>query len=125
MPTLTFSWNDEGGRIGAEVEEELSDDVAGEQAIFADRMIAEAHDAEQNGQDDEAAHLDWLATNSIHSGCGDPVTRYCACTDEDEIADGDVVEDAVNTVAFGISDRLKDRCVVETDTIESHVKEEP
>lgn len=103
----------------------MSDDVAGEQAIFTDRMIAETHDAEQDGQDDEPAHLNRLATKSIHSGCGDPVARNGACADEDEIADGDVVEDAVNAVAFGISDSLQDRCVVETDTIEGDVKEKP
>jgi hypothetical protein len=37
---LTFSWNDEGGRVGTEVEEELSDNVAGKEAVLADLVVA-------------------------------------------------------------------------------------
>lgn len=37
---LTFSGNDEGGRVGTEVEEELSDNVACKETVLADLVIA-------------------------------------------------------------------------------------
>jgi hypothetical protein len=37
---LTFSGNDEGGRVGTEVEEELSDNVACKEAVLANLVVA-------------------------------------------------------------------------------------
>jgi hypothetical protein len=37
---LTFSGNDEGGRVGTEVEEELSDNVARKKTVLADLVVA-------------------------------------------------------------------------------------
>ena len=37
---LTFSGNNEGGRVGTEVEEELSDNVACKETVLADLVVA-------------------------------------------------------------------------------------
>jgi hypothetical protein len=37
---LTLSWNDEGGRVGTEVEEELSNNVACKETVFANLVVA-------------------------------------------------------------------------------------
>jgi hypothetical protein len=66
--------------------------------------LTEAHDAEHDCQDDESHQLDWLATDRVDCSDGDPVTGNGTGADEDEVTDGDVVEDFVNTVALCVTD---------------------
>lgn len=118
--------NDESGGVGAEVEEELGEHEAGEEAGGADRVVAEAHDAEEDGQKGEAHQLDWLAADGVAEGDCDPVTGNGTGADKDDVADGDVVVividvDGIRTEA----NRSQDSRVVETNTVESNVQEEP
>lgn len=46
-----FAGNDEGGCVGAEVKEELCDDVEREHGARVEVMICEAENAEQYGED--------------------------------------------------------------------------
>ena len=57
--------DDEGGRVGAEVEEEVAEDVEGEEAVVADDVVAEAHDAEEDGEEDEAHELDGFPADRV------------------------------------------------------------
>ena len=84
--------HDEGGGVGAEVEEELRDDVEGEEALGADLVVREADDAEEDGQHREAHVLDGFAPDGVDRRDRDPVARDGACADDDDVADGGVVE---------------------------------
>jgi hypothetical protein len=72
--------NDEGCGVGTKVEEELGQDVDGEQTVLGvnrDIVVSETHDTEQNGKDDETHELDSLATKGIDGSDGNPVGRMC------------------------------------------------
>lgn len=120
-----LSWNDEGCAVGSEVEEELSQDVAGEETARADLVVGETHDAEEDGQDDEAHELDWLAANSVNESDGHPVTWDGTSADQDDVTNGNVVEELVGVDTLAVTDSLKDGRVVETDTVESNIEQEP
>ena len=140
---LTFTRDDEGGGVGAEVEEELSDNVASEETLFSDLVVScemvrsllfdigrieqltETHDTEHDGQNDETTELNRLAADSINGCNGDPVTGDSASADQDQVTDRDVIEDLVNGVTLGVADLLQNGGVVETDTVESDIEEEP
>lgn len=86
-----FAWYYEGCCVWTEVEEELGDDVEAEEGASAEVVVGEAHDAEDDGEDDEAADLDGLATDGVDEGYGYPVSRYGAGADDDQVPDGCVV----------------------------------
>ena len=69
--------------------------------------------------------MDWLATERVDCSDRDPVTGDGTSTHENKVTDGNVVEDLVNAVALGVTDGCQDGSVVETDTVESNVEEEP
>lgn len=58
--------NDEGGGVGAEVEEELSEDVAGEDTLVADLVVTKTHEAEKEGEHRETHDLNRLAADGIN-----------------------------------------------------------
>ena len=121
-----LSRNDECGGVGPEVEEELRDDEAGEQAGGADRVVAEAHDAEEDGQQGEAHELDWLAADGIAEGNGDPVAGDGTCADKDDVADCDVHVVVVDVDGVGAeANGGEDGRVVQTNTVEGDIQEEP
>jgi hypothetical protein len=87
--------------------------------------LTETHDAEHDRQNDEATELNRLAANGVDSSDSNPVARDGTSANQDQVADGDVVQDFVDAITLGITDGLQNCCVVETDTVESNVKEEP
>lgn len=88
-------------------------------------MEGETDDDEEDGEDDEAAELDGFTADSVDCGDGDPVAGDGACTDDNEITNGSVAEDVVDVGATGVADCSEDGGVVETETIEGDVEEEP
>lgn len=72
-----FSGYDESRGVWSKVEEKLGDDVESEKGASAEFVVCETHDAEDDGQNDEATDLDGLATNGINESHGEPITRYC------------------------------------------------
>lgn len=52
-----FARDDEGRRVGAEVEEEISNDVKAKQRSLIQPLIAEPEDAEDDGKYSEAKNL--------------------------------------------------------------------
>jgi hypothetical protein len=59
--------DDEGGGIGAEVEEELGEDETGQETGGSDLVVAEAHDTEEDGEDDEAHELNRFPPDGVNS----------------------------------------------------------
>jgi len=91
-----FAGYDKGGGVGAEVEEELAQDVEAKQGVAGELFEGKADDAEEHGEEEEAAELDGLAADRVDEGDGDPVTGDGTGANEDEIADGGFVEDVVD-----------------------------
>ena len=93
--------------------------------MSAEVVVCETNDAEKDGKDDETHELDGLAAHGVDEGNCDPITWDCTGADEDETADGCFVEDLVHGFPAVVTDRGQDNGVVETQTIESDIKEKP
>lgn len=78
-----LSGDDKGGRVGAKVEEELRQDIDGQQAVVAQFIVGEAHDDEEDREDYEATELDGLAAYGVDRRDGDPVTGDSTSQDDD------------------------------------------
>lgn len=106
----TFSRDDEGGRVGTEVEKKLRQDVDGQQAVLAKLVVGETHDNEENSENAEAHELDGLAANGVHSGHSHPVAWNSTSKDDDQVADGGVVQVliSVRSTRGGIAYRSED-----------------
>ena len=92
---------DEGGRVRAEVLEEVREAVEERERLGAGRrrgelVVPEAHDDEEDGEHDEAHELDGLAAPAVDEEEGHPVTGDETGDDEDEVTDSDIVEILVN-----------------------------
>ena len=121
----TLARNDEGGCVRAEVEEELGENVAGQQSVRSDLVVCETHDAEEDGEDDETHELNWLATNGVNECDSHPVTWNGTSAHEDDVSDSNVVEEVVCVGLASVANSLENRGVVETDTVEGDIEEEP
>ncbi len=113
--------HDEGGGVGAEVEEELAQDVQGKQTMFAEVVIVESNDNEEDGQDSEASELDRFAADGVDGRHGHPVAGDGTGADDDQVANSGVAEDLIDVVALGVADGLKNDGVVETKAIECNI----
>ena len=120
-----FSWDDEGGGVGSEVEEELAQDVEGEKCVMVQLVIGEADDAEKDRKDDEAHKLDWLATDGVDRCDCNPITWNGTCTNDDQVTNGGISEDVVDARTASVSNGLENDGVIEAETVESNVEEEP
>lgn len=97
-----FTGGDESGGVGAEVEEELGENVESEETLAADVVVREADYNEEDGENDEAHKLDGPAADSIDGGNGDPVAGDCASADQDDVPDRNVVEKLEDVLAAPI-----------------------
>lgn len=120
-----LSGDDEGGGVGAEVEEELGEDVDGKLGVGADVVVCEAEDDEEDGENDETHELDRLATNGVNSGDSDPVAGHGTSKNDDDVADGSLVEHLVDVATTAEADGREDDGVVERETVVSDIEEEP
>ena len=120
-----FARDDEGGGVGAEVEEKLAENVETEFAARANDIVSETEDAEEDGEEGEAHELDGLATDGVNQSDGDPVTGDGTGTDDDQVTDSVVVVNFVHVVTTGVANSSEDDSVVQRDTVESDIEEEP
>lgn len=120
-----FSWNNEGGGVGAKVEKELTKNVKREKATLGDGVESGTDDEEENGENDESHELDGLTTNGIDSSDGDPVSGDGTSTDEDDVSDSVVAEGLVDVWMLRVTDLFEDDGVVQTQSIKSNVEKEP
>ncbi len=79
-------------------------------------MVAETDDAEDDAEDDEAHYLNGFAANSIHQGYGDPVPRDGAGADDDQVADGLIVEDLMHVAPSDVANGIENDSVVQAKT---------
>ena len=77
--------------VRAEVEEELGEYVDSQEAIGADMVVGEAHDDEEDGEDDESAHLNGLPAEGVKSGDRDPIPGDRTGKNDDHVTDSGVV----------------------------------
>ena len=120
----------------------MSEYVERQEATFCQFVVCKANDDEEDSQHGETHQLDRFPAKGVHSCNSDPIARDGAGADQDEIADGGIVEDLVDGVAFGESDGAQDDRVVKSQTIagalladsmltgtkrysQSNIKEEP
>lgn len=120
-----FARHDEGGGVGAEVEEELGEHIERQQAVFADLVVGKSNDDEEDGQNGKAHELNRLATNRVDRGDSHPVAWNGAGADNDQVADSSVAEDVVHIAAAGIANGTENDRVVETQAVEGDIEEEP
>lgn len=121
----TLAGNDEGGRVGSEVEEELAEHVQSEQRCGAEGVEREADDAEDDGQEGESHELDGLSSDGVDGEDSDPVTRDGACTNQDQVSDGVVVQLVVDVGLRCVANLREDDGIVKTETIERDIEKEP
>lgn len=109
------------------VEEELSKDVDGKEAVGADVVVGETHDDEEDGQDGKATKLDRLAAEDVNSGNGNPVSRNGAGEDDDDVSNGGVVQVTVDIVDAlgGVANDIENGAVVQGEAVEGDIEAEP
>jgi len=120
-----FSRNDEGGGVGSEVEEELSQDIKSQETTLMQFVVREADDNEDDSEQDETHKLNGFPTDGVDRSDGDPITGNGTGADNDQVADSISAEDFVDVAALGEADGGQNNGVVETETVKSDVQEEP
>src|SRR5438046_1074978 len=87
---------EESFRVWPEVEEELSEDVESQESMFAQMVVRESNDTEENGEDNEPHELNGLATDGVARGNGNPVAGNGASADDDQVSDSSIAEDLIH-----------------------------
>ena len=115
--------HDEGGGVGAEVEEELAEHVQRQESVLflAELLVGESDDAEEDGQHDETHELNRLAADSVDCCDCDPVSGDGTGADDDQVTNSSVAEDMVDVGAAGVSDSGKNDGVVQAETVEGNI----
>lgn len=113
--------HDEGGSVGAEVEEELGNNVETQQTVVGleQGVVGKADDDEENGEDGETHQLDGLAANGVDGSNGHPVTGNSTSTDQDQVTNSVTTQGLVDVGTASPADSTENDRVVETKTVES------
>ena len=117
--------DDERGSVGPEVEEELCNDDAGKAAAGGEARTAAGEDAEHQGRDEEALDLNPLAAEQLDEGDGDEVARDVAGNGDDEVALCVLEEVLIGRFAGRVAYVGENDGLVEIDSVEGDVDEEP
>ena len=88
-------------------------------------IISETDDDEDDSEETEPHQLDRLSSHGIDQCNCDPVPWNGASADDDQIADGRVVENFVHVCALGVANGLENDGVVEAKAVKGNVEEEP
>ena len=126
-----LSRNDEGGRVGAKVLEEVrqtvkEDEGLGSSASGRELVVCETHADECASEHTETEKLDRLAAPAVDEKEGDPVSRNETGDGEDQVTDGDVVQVVVDLLgSSGVwgseTDGGQDDGGVEAKTVEGNL----
>jgi hypothetical protein len=95
-----FCGRDKGCGVGAEVEEELCEDVEREEVRFCEPAPGETEDAEDDGENKEAADLDGFAAELVDEENGAEVAWESTRADEYNLACGSVAQMEVEVGAL-------------------------
>ena len=93
--------------------------------MFQERIVGEPDANENNGEHDEAHHLDGFPAPSIDESNGDPISRDRTSTDDDKISNSGIVKGFIHGISLGVADGTQDDGIIETKAIEGHIKGEP
>ena len=123
--------DNEGCRVRSKVLEEVGKTVEEDEGLGGgggrdQLVIAEAHAAEEYGENDKAHELDRLAAPAVDEEEGHPVTGDETCDGQDHITDANVLQVGVNLqgtskalVGRTETDGVKNNGRVETKAVES------
>lgn len=121
--------DDEGGRVGTEVLEELGggkEEDKESDGVVLDGVVSESEDAEEDAGHDETDDLDADTAEALDGEDSDPVTGDGTEKDDDDLTDSGVPAGSpVVTLGSGKVDGRQDERVVQTDTVEGNIKSEP
>jgi hypothetical protein len=118
-----LGWRNERRGVGSEVEEELREDVEGEEMRLCEVAPREAEDAEDYGEHGEAADLDGLAADLVDGEDGEPVAGECAGADEHDLAGRRVAEVQVEVCALVEAHGGEERGGGEAEAVECEIEE--
>ena len=93
--------------------------------VLEERIVGEPDANENDGEHDETHHLDGFTTPSIDESNGDPISWNRTSTDDDKISNCGIVKCFIHGISFGVADGTQDDGIIETKTIEGHIKGEP
>jgi len=113
------------GSVLTEVEEELDENVQSELVVACEVLEVETPNDEEDCEDDETSKLNGLASNGINKRYSGPVTRDCSSSDENTVSGSKVVENLVDGWTGTVPDGSENGSTVQSETIESNIKEEP
>lgn len=116
-----FSWDNKRSCVRAGIEQELANDVQGKQGSPCQAFVCESENAEEDGKEKEANHLEWLTTEGVDSEDGSPIARQRARTSQNDHSHCLVVKFFVKRVTCTIADCLKYHSVVEAKAIECEI----
>lgn len=109
--------HDEGSCIGAEVEEELCQDVKSPQTAVILVQVGKANHGEKGRQDEEPQELNTYASDLVNNGDGNQVSRNGTSTDQDKVSDGIAVKDFVDIFRTRPVDSTKYNRVIQIKTV--------
>lgn len=106
-----------------EIEEELAENVKRQEtaSVVQESVVGESDRSKDNCKHGETHELDGLASNGVHCGNSNPVTRDCSSTDKNQVTHSRVVEDLVHAVTFRVANGSENDRVVKTETVESNL----
>ena len=96
-----------------------------ELAANAETGVVAGDDGEHEGGDDEATDLNWLTTDDLDKSNGEEVTRHVSGSSDDQVTESSDEEGVVFVAALGEADQAEEDGLVQVDTVESHIDEEP
>lgn len=103
----------------------LCNDEAGELAASSETAVVAGDDPEHECGDQETLDLNPLSAEELDQGDGDEVSWNIACDSDDQVADRSENEGVVLGGALREADVRKKNRLVQVDTVERHVDEEP
>lgn len=86
---------------------------------------SKAQGSEEDCQKCESHDLDGFSANGVDEGDSDPVSRNSTSANEDEVTDSSIVVNVVNILTTSVAELCKNHGVVQTDSIECNIEEEP
>lgn len=120
-----FTGDNESGGVGAEVLEELGDNVQPKLTTFGQAVVTETDTTEKRSQNDETTDLNRLSADGVNGGGRHPVTRKRTSTHKNQVTGGGVVQPLVDVLLRRVTDGQQNNGSVQTNTVVSDIQEEP
>ena len=122
-----FSRVQEGGGVGSEVEEELQEDEEGEDLVGVGLVVVElsTQDSKEESVHSESHQLNGLSSNDVDEGNGEEVTGQETSDSDDQVSGSSLHQLSVCGRAGGESNGAENGRLVQVDTVEGNIDQEP